>query len=448
MFICLLSLSLATSLFAHSGAALDIDVKDQDSIKSAAKTIAGGIVKLYKDDLKEELIPGLFSDPYYWWETGAVFGTLVDYSSLTGDKQYDDLLGEGFEHQLGEFDAFMPSNQTKTLGNDEQSTWGLAAMSAAENGFSTSKIGNLTWVQLATNVFDTQVQRWNEETCDGGLNWQIYQFNNGYTYKNAISTGNFFLLAARLAKFTGNATYSEWAEKAFNWAQDIGLVDDKYHVYDGADETENCTSVNQIQWSNNNGLYMEGAAHMWNLTKGNDKWKKATNGFVNATLNVFVEDDVLLEIACEKNGKCNTDQKAFKGLAVRSYARAIASAPFISDSLTPVLEASAKAAAKVCSEDDNEVECGLRWTKQVDDGEGALGGLFSALAVLQALLVPEAKPLATGSTSNGTSSGSTTQNAPAASGSGKPVENEGGADMLFVSRGLVVAAAAVAVVFL
>ncbi|KAF2451659.1 glycoside hydrolase family 76 protein [Karstenula rhodostoma CBS 690.94] len=447
MFVSFLSLSLATSLFAHSGAALDIDVKDQDSIKSAAKTIASGIVKLYNSHPKDTLTPGLFSDPYYWWEAGAVFGTLVDYSFLTGDSQYDDLLGEGLEHQIGEFDAFMPVNQTKNLGSDDQSTWGLAAMSAAENGFSTSKIGNLTWAQLATNVFDTQVQRWNDKTCDGGLNWQIYQFNNGYTYKNAISTGNFFLLATRLAKFTGNATYSEWAEKAFDWSEDIGLVDD-YLVYDGASETTNCTQVNRIQWSNNNGLYLEAAAHMWNVTKGDDKWKKAVTGLVNTTVNVFVEKDVLTEVACEKNGKCNVDQKAFKGLAVRSYARAIASAPFISESLAPVLEASAKAAAKGCSEDNGGVKCQLRWTAQGEDAPGALGEAFSALAVVQALLVPEAKPLATGSSSNGTSTGSSTQNAPAASGSGKPAESEGGADALFVSRSLVVVVAALAVAFL
>lgn len=376
-----------------------------------------------------------------------MFGTLVDYSFLTGDNQYDDLLGEGLQHQLGDYNAFMPANQTKSLTNDDQSTWGLAAMSAAENGFSTSKIGNLSWAQLAANVFDTQVSRWNENTCGGGLNWQIFQFNAGYTYKNSISSGNFFLLAARLAKFTGNSTYSEWAEKAFDWTQNIGLVSE-FHVYDGGSDTKNCTDINQIQWSINNGVYLEAAAHMWNVTEGDDKWKKAVNGFVNVTLNVFVEDDIVFEVACEKNGKCNTDQKAMKGLAVRSYARAIASAPFISESLTPILEASAEAAAKGCSKDDDEVECQLRWTAKRNDESGALGESFSALAVVQALLVPESKPLATGSASNGTSTGNPTSNAPAASGSGKPAENEGGADALFVSRGLVVVAAALAVALL
>jgi mannan endo-1,6-alpha-mannosidase len=420
-----------------------------DSIKSTAKTLAGAVVDLYKNDLKKDLIPGLFSDPYYWWEAGAVFGSLVDYSYLTGDSQYDDLVGEALQHQIGDYDAFMPSNQTKSLGNDDQSTWGLAAMSAAENGFSTSKIGNLSWAQLASNVFDTQVERWNEETCAGGLNWQIFQFNNGYTYKNAISTGNFFLLAARLAKFTGNATYTKWAEKAFDWTQDIGFVSNDYHVYDGSDDTENCTDINQIQWSNNNALYMEAAAHIWNITatNGGEKWKKAVNGFANNTVSVFTKKNILYEVACEQNGKCNIDQRAFKGLAARSLARAIASAPFVGDSLTPVLEASAKAAAAGCSAKTKTVGCPLRWTVS-DDGNRGVGETFSALAVVQALLVPEAKPLATSSTSNGTSTGSTTETASGASGSGKPAENEGAADALSVSRGMVVVIAVLAAALL
>ncbi|KAL1593231.1 hypothetical protein SLS60_010839 [Paraconiothyrium brasiliense] len=445
MFVSLFTLSLATSLYAQSGAALDIDVKDQDSIKSVAKTLAGSIVDLYKGDLKEDLIPGLFSSPYYWWEAGAVFGSLVDYSYLTGDSQYDDLLGEGFEHQIGEFDAFMPTNQTKSLGNDDQSTWGLAAMSAAETGFTTKKIGNLSWDVLANNVFESQVARWNEETCDGGLNWQIYQFNNGYTYRNAISTGNFFLLAARLAKFTGNTTYAEWAEKAFDWTEKIGLVSEGY-IYDGTDETQNCSEINRIQWSSNNGIYTEAAAHMWNVTTDN-KWKNALSGFANSTFRSFVQENILREVACELNGKCNVDQRAYKGIASRSFARAIASAPFLSDLLTPLLEASAKAAAEGCSTKDGTVKCPLKWTTK-DDGEYGLGQSFSALAVVQALLVPNAKPLATKSSSNGTSNGSPAADTPAASGSGKPAENEGAADTLVVSRSLVVVIAVLAAALL
>lgn len=48
-------------------------------------------------------------------------------------------------------------------GNDDQSSWGLAAMTAAERSFpAISAIGS--YLTLAQNVFDTQAARWDEKT--------------------------------------------------------------------------------------------------------------------------------------------------------------------------------------------------------------------------------------------------------------------------------------------
>src|SRR5262245_25531785 len=100
-----------------------------ENIKSVSKTIASAIVSTYNDYLKESRIQGLFSDsgePYYFWEAGAVWGGLLEYSFLTGDSQFDDLIASAVLHQVGNDDMknFMPPNQTKTLGNDDQSIWG------------------------------------------------------------------------------------------------------------------------------------------------------------------------------------------------------------------------------------------------------------------------------------------------------------------------------------
>ncbi|KAJ4301497.1 hypothetical protein N0V90_003589 [Kalmusia sp. IMI 367209] len=437
--------------FAHEIAEALMDkIQEHYSIKSAAKTIAGGIVAKYNKDLKDELIPGLFNDPYYWWESGAVLGSLIDYSYLTGDNQYDDLIAEGVMHQVSDSYSFMPPNQTKTLGNEDQSIWGLTAMAAAEDGFSTSKLGNHSWVDFAINVFNDQVQRWNTETCDGGLKWQIYAFNSGYTYKNSFTNGNFFLLAARLAKFTGNSTYSEWAETAFQWTKNIGLIDDKFHVYDGTDESTNCSQINRIQWSYGLGIFTEGAAVMYNVTNGNDTWKEAVTGFVNDTTIFQKDSSVLVEVACEGNGKCNTDQRAFKGIATRSFARAAQAAPFVSGSLIPILQASAQGAADSCEGEKDSLKCALKWTGNGDPVgvDGGLGEAFSALSVVQALLVSDAKAPTTESSGNGTSSENSAAGSPTATGSGKPAENTGGADALIASRNLVIAFAMLAVFFL
>ena len=123
-----------------------------------------------------------------------------------------------------------------------------------------------------------------------------------------------------------------------------------------------------------------------------------------------------METACETNGECDVDQRAFKGIAARSLARAAISAPIVADSINKVLEASAKGAASACSGSGEDVSCKLSWADANSEWESAsakdgnLGEVFDALEVVQALLYPQAKALATAS-GNGQSSGSGSGNA-------------------------------------
>jgi mannan endo-1,6-alpha-mannosidase len=238
-----------------------------DSIKSAAKALSGSIISAYNENMKNDSVPGLFGDDVYFWKAGTVWNAMVEYSHLTGDVQYDETISQALQFQVGDYNAYMPANQTRTLGNDDQSCWGLAAMTAAEVGLAKPKNGE--WADYATNVWETQAQRLDQQenngTCGGGLKWQIFLFNAGYNYKNAFSNGNFFLLSARLAKFTGNATYTHYANKVFKWSQDVGLVSDNFRVHDGTDDKTNCSSVNKNQWSADHGIYTEGAALMYNM---------------------------------------------------------------------------------------------------------------------------------------------------------------------------------------
>lgn len=451
MFACTSVLSLAFSYFAHQALALDLDVNSQDSIKSTARTLAGGIVAAYNESLKKDRIPGLFSDDYYWWEAGAVFHGLIEYSHLTGDSQYDKLVSEALQWQTGEWDAFMPVNQTKYLGNEDQSTWGLAAMTAAEVGLPKPKKGE--WVYYATNVFDTQVQRLVLEeqngTCNGGgLRFQIFTFNDGYEYKNAGSNGNFFLLAARLAKFTGNQTYTQWAERSYTWAKDNGLISNTFDVYDGAAATKKC-GINQVRWSANHGVYTEGAALMYNITNGAQNWTDAVKGLVEASSTFHLSDDnpILVDIFCERNGKCSTDQRAFKGIAVRSLARAALAAPIVADDINRVLEVSAKGAARACDASGEDVSCSLSWavdniSKPLTAKDGNLGEVFSSLEAVQALLYPQAKALLKSDGANGTERSNATQSA-GASGTSGPAspQNTGSAGTIVGSITAVLAVA-------
>ena len=138
-------------------------------------------------------------------------------------------------------------------------------MTAAELQFpSPSTASNVTWIDLAKNVFDLQAARWDTQNCGGGLRWQIFTFNNGYEYKNAISTGTFFQLAARLARYTGNSTYTDWANKSYDWIADSSLITSDFKVYDGA-AVSDCNNPNKLQWTFNAADLVYGSAVMYNL---------------------------------------------------------------------------------------------------------------------------------------------------------------------------------------
>jgi mannan endo-1,6-alpha-mannosidase len=119
-------------------------------------------------------------------------------------------------------------------------------VSAAEKDFPQPTIGDYSWLELTENLWNTQVRRWDTATCGGGLKWQIFPSNLGYDYKNSVSNGAFFQLSARLARFTGNETYLQWAEKVYEWSTVIGLIDEEFRVYDGGDDLKNCTELDHL----------------------------------------------------------------------------------------------------------------------------------------------------------------------------------------------------------
>jgi len=383
--------------------AITLDLTSNESIKNAAATIAFDMMSIYTGNNTGD-VPGNLPAPYYWWECGAMFGTMIDYWYYTGDTSYNDVTSQALLFQTGPNDDYMPPNQTKSEGNDDQGFWAMAAMSAAELNFPNPPSNQPQWLALAQAVFNTQAGRWDNTTCGGGLRWQIFTFNNGYTYKNSISNGCFFNLGARLAQYTKNDTYAQWAETTFDWIQSIGLLDANNYIYDGSDDTINCTQINHIQWTYNAGIYMLGAATMYNYTNGSPTWKTRLDGIINAT-SVFFQNGIMYEMACETNGKCDNDQMSFKAYLARWMAATTKVAPYTSDVIMPLLKTSAAAAALQCSGGPNGRMCGLMWTKQATwDGTTGVGQQMSALEVIQSNLIAQVQAPFTNST-GGTSQG-------------------------------------------
>ena len=326
---------------------------------------------------------------------------MVDYWSLTGDSTYNSLVSSALLAQIGSSDNYMPANQSASEGNDDQSIWALAALTAAERGFTA---GTPSWLELATNVFDTQAARWDQSTCDGGLRWMIAPFNNGYNYKNSLANGNFFQLAARLAHLTNNQTYADWAEKSYSWLVSSGFIDSAGSVYDGADTTANCSDINAIQFTATSGVVLYGSAVMYNYTKGGSTWSDRLNTLTSRATSVFFTKGVATEISCEPQNACDTDMHFYKGMFMRDLARAAQAAPYTADTILPLLKSSGEAVASAACTNANG-SCVFSWTGDKNATVQDLGSQYSALQAIQANLVQASgSSAATTTSSNGTAS--------------------------------------------
>ncbi|KAF2469483.1 mannan endo-1,6-alpha-mannosidase, partial [Lindgomyces ingoldianus] len=372
-----------------------------DSVKSAAKAVAGNLFSLYADKPSGggikilSGIPGLLTyPPYYWWEAGAMFGQFIDYWYYTNDTTYNDAVRDAILFQIGVQADLMPSNQSKDEGNDDQLFWAFSVMSAAELGFPNPPSDKPGWLALAQSVMNQLIKRWDTTQCKGGLRWQIYQWIGGYNYKNIAANGGMFQLGARLAKYTGNATYAEWAEKAFDWLMQSPLLTKDMQVYDGTDVLKGCVDADQMQWTYNYGILIAGTAYMYNYTNGNSTWGDRLSGFLSHIPIFFPKDQkgVMVEVACEVNQKCDTDQWSFKASFSRWLAVCVQLAPFTSAQLTPLLQASAKAAAKQCNGGKSGTMCGSRWYYDSYDGNGGVGQEMSALGIIQSNLISQSRP--------------------------------------------------------
>ncbi len=59
-----------------------------------------------------------------------MWGTLIDYWYYTGDSTYNDVTMQGMLFQTGVNDDYLPQNQTKGMGNDDQ---GMASVSSSNS---------------------------------------------------------------------------------------------------------------------------------------------------------------------------------------------------------------------------------------------------------------------------------------------------------------------------
>ncbi|KAJ5162312.1 endo mannanase GH76 family [Penicillium capsulatum] len=383
----------AVALLASSASAFQLDPKSNKSIKDGASTAADNAMWFY--DNRESDIPGVFTSK--WWEGGALFNTLIQYWFYTDVDEHNAAVSKGLYWQSGEHHDFAPSNFSAYIGNDDQLTWALASMTAAELDFPEASKEH-SWATLAENVFDVMARRWDTRTCGGGLRWQVHEYQSGYETKLAYANAAFFQLSARLARFTGNETYSKWADKIWDWSASTAILDTKeYKVIDSVSCKNDCKEAGKMEWSYNYGAFMSGAAYMYSVTNGEAKWKTRVDGLLKATTKTFfpesyddnknVDGKTLIEITCEDKDKCSTSNNLFKSILAGDLTFVATVAPYTKSTILPLLQGSAAAAAKTCTGGDKKTLCSNRWYLQKFEVPGSLEEEIAATSIFTSNLI-------------------------------------------------------------
>ncbi|KFA78067.1 hypothetical protein S40288_05458 [Stachybotrys chartarum IBT 40288] len=376
----------------------DLDIENPNSIRNVASTIAYDAMTYYNGNTSSNPVQvGDLEDPYYWWVAGSLWGTMLDYYHFTGDATYNDVIIEALlaPSNTGPEFNYMPEEHAFEEGNDDLFFWGSAVLAAAERNFPQPIQGIPPWLDIGANVFNELASRWNTTHCGGGLLWQIFASNpNGLDYKNSVSNGGFFQIAARMARATGNPTYLEWAERIWDWSFNVGFIDaEEYHVYDGAHASNNCEDTNRASFTYTSGIYLHGAAVLANYT-GNSIWAERASRLLDGAGWFFGpfenSTNVLYERACERENDCSVDMSTHKGQLARFLWQATVMQPALRERVEEYMFPSAMAAAQSCTGGRNGFRCGLRWYVDGYDGSTGLGQQSCALEVIQGLLIHQA----------------------------------------------------------
>jgi len=193
--------------------------------------------------------------------------------------------------------------------------------------------GDEAFLTAARAGFADLIVGW-DDTCGGGLWW-----NRDRRYKNAITTGLFLLAAARLAQARpDDPTYGQWARRAWEWFDAVGLVNRDNLVNDGL---ENCRNNGGTTWTYNQGIVISALVELGRLTGSRVYLDRAHTIATTATAHLVHPNSAILREPNEPD--CNQDQQIFKGILAQGLGRLCRADPTRSVGHLAVLTANADA---------------------------------------------------------------------------------------------------------
>lgn len=244
--------------------------------------------------------------------------------------------------------------------------------------------GNANYLNMAKTIFTDMTGGWDGTSCDGGLWW-----NKAKTYKNAIPNELFLLAAIRLHQRTpgdaGTGSYYYWATNEWTWFKKSGMINAQNLINDGL--TANCLNNGETTWSYNQGVILSGLTDLYKVT-GNTSYLSQAETIANATINLLVSPNGVLQEPGEAGGFGGTDVPEFKGIFARGLAYL-----YDEDHKTAYFNFLYTNAHSVWFNDRNSNhQLGLRWTGPFDSADPARQS--SAIMPVSVLAEPVTSQLA------------------------------------------------------
>jgi predicted alpha-1,6-mannanase (GH76 family) len=208
--------------------------------------------------------------------------------------------------------------------------------------------GDNSFLAAAQSGFADLTAGW-DGACGGGLWW-----SKDRTYKNAITTGLFLLAAARLARLRNEPGHREWARRAWEWFDAVGLINSESLVNDGLDE---CRNNGGTTWTYNQGILISALVELWRLSGSRSYLDRAHAVASAATTRLVHPGGTILREPSEP--ACDRDQEIFKGVLAQGLGRLCRADPAGSAAHVALLAANADAVWRRSRNSDDGL--GLAW---------------------------------------------------------------------------------------
>ena len=245
-----------------------------------------------------------------WWNAANAITAIIDYSRITGSKEYLKIIDNTFEI-CKEFEVQMPDPGENWICRnyindyyDDEGWWVLAWIEAYE----------LTkedkYLEMARITFADMATGW-DDVCGGGIYWKKPDIG-----KSAVQNELFMLAALRLHQRVGGETlgksYLEWAEATWEWFLNSGMLNENYLVENGLDKQ--CKVSVGRHYTYNQGMILSALAELYSA-KNDETLLDLAHKIAHATINNLVYEDGILKDPKEPD--LNGDATQFKGIFMR-----------------------------------------------------------------------------------------------------------------------------------